>query len=183
MVNQLLWSKCVPINLKRTPMAFKIRLTHNFLPLSITLSLRHLIIAKMTIFCVYAVKKYRQTYRKIRASNLPTNYCKIYHNTVNLLQFITVKLTEYCKYFYQKLCFVYFTVFTKKKIQFSLKILQVYCKKNTVECKIYSIWWADWIPVFDGLKNHDISRYFSQFIVKFYILHCKKTHNIWRKLM
>ena len=30
------------------------------------------------------------------------------------------------------------------------------------------------MPVFDGLKNHDISRYFLQYIVTFYILHCKK---------
>ena len=29
-----LWSKCVPMNLKRTPMTFRIKLTHNFGPLS-----------------------------------------------------------------------------------------------------------------------------------------------------
>ena len=44
-------------------------------------------------------KKYRKIYCIIRASNLPTNYCKIYRNTVNFLQFVTVKLTVYCKYF------------------------------------------------------------------------------------
>ena len=65
-------------------------------------------------------KKYRQIYRKIRASNLLTNYCKIYRNTVNFLQFITFKLTVYCKYLYKKLYFVCFTVFMLK---------------NTVSCK------------------------------------------------
>ena len=34
-----LWSKCVPMNLKRTPMTFKIKLTHNFGPLSCLASL------------------------------------------------------------------------------------------------------------------------------------------------
>ena len=53
----------------------------------------------------------KKNYRKIRASNLPTNYCKIYRNTVNFLQFITVKLKVCCKYFYKKLYFVCFTVF------------------------------------------------------------------------
>ena len=35
-----LWSKCVPMNLKRAPMTIKIKLTHSFGPLSITFSLR-----------------------------------------------------------------------------------------------------------------------------------------------
>ena len=48
-----LWSKCVPMNLKRIPMTLKIKLTHNFGPLSITFSLRCLSSAKMAIFCVF----------------------------------------------------------------------------------------------------------------------------------
>ena len=68
----------------------------------------------------YTVKKYRKICRKVRASNLPTNYCKIYRNTVNFLQFITVKLTVYCKYFYKKLI---------------LFVLQFLCKKKIVSCK------------------------------------------------
>ena len=47
-----LWSKCVSINLKRTPMTFKIELTHNCGPLSITFSLRRLFSA-IAIFCVF----------------------------------------------------------------------------------------------------------------------------------
>ena len=70
----------------------------------------HLIILNK-VYTVHCKKKYRKIYRKIRASNLPTNYCKIYRNTVNFLQFINVKLTVYCKYFYKKLDFVCFTVF------------------------------------------------------------------------
>ena len=45
--------KMCPTNLKQTPMIFKIKLTHNFGPLSITFSLRYLFSAKMTIFCVF----------------------------------------------------------------------------------------------------------------------------------
>ena len=48
-----LWSKCVPVDLKRTPMTFKIKLTHNFGPLSITFSLKCLFPAKMAIFKVF----------------------------------------------------------------------------------------------------------------------------------
>ena len=48
-----LWSKCVPMNLKRTPMTFEIKLTHNIGPLNITFSLRRLFSAKMAIFCVF----------------------------------------------------------------------------------------------------------------------------------
>ena len=55
-----LWSKCVPMNLKRIPMTFKIKLTHNFGPLSITFSLRGLFSAKMTIFCAFGHIEYRQ---------------------------------------------------------------------------------------------------------------------------
>ena len=44
-----LWSKCLPVDLKRTPMTFKIKLTHNFEPLSITFSLKCLFPAKMAI--------------------------------------------------------------------------------------------------------------------------------------
>ena len=45
-----LWSKCVLVDLKRTPMTFKIKLTHNFGPLSVTFSLKCLFPAKMAIF-------------------------------------------------------------------------------------------------------------------------------------
>ena len=48
-----LWSKCVPMNLKQTPMTLKIKLTHIFGPLNITFSLRCLFSAKMVIFCVF----------------------------------------------------------------------------------------------------------------------------------
>ena len=48
-----LWSKCVPINLKRTPMTFQIKLTHNFGSFSITLNLIRLFSAKLTMFCVF----------------------------------------------------------------------------------------------------------------------------------
>ena len=44
----------------------------------------------------------------MRVSNLPTNFCQIYRNTVNFLPFITVKLTVYCKKKYKKLYFVCF---------------------------------------------------------------------------
>ena len=47
-----LWSKCVPVDLKRTPMTFKIKLTQNFGPLSITFILKCLFPAKMAIFQV-----------------------------------------------------------------------------------------------------------------------------------
>ena len=49
------WSKCVPVNLKWTPMTFKIKLTHNFGPLSITFSLRCLFSAKWPYFLYLAV--------------------------------------------------------------------------------------------------------------------------------
>ena len=55
-----LWSKCVPVNLKRTPMTFKIKLTHNFGPLSITFSLKCLFPAKMAIFYVFGCIGYRE---------------------------------------------------------------------------------------------------------------------------
>ena len=54
------WSKCVPMNLKRIPMTFKIKLTDNFGPLSITFSHRCLFSAKMTIFCVFDRIEYRE---------------------------------------------------------------------------------------------------------------------------
>ena len=55
-----LWSKCVPVDLKRTPMTFKIKLTHNFGPLSITFSLKCLFPAKMGIFKVFGRIGYRE---------------------------------------------------------------------------------------------------------------------------
>ena len=55
-----LWSKCVPMNLKGIPMTFKIKLTHNFGPHSITFSLRRLFSAKMAIFCVFGCIEYRE---------------------------------------------------------------------------------------------------------------------------
>ena len=55
-----LWSKCVPMNIKQTPMTFKIKLTHNFGPLSITFSLRHLFSAKMALFCVFGRTEYQE---------------------------------------------------------------------------------------------------------------------------
>ena len=116
---------------------------------------------------IHCKKKKSNIYRKIRTSNLPTNYCKIYRNTFIFLQFITVKLTVYCKYF-TKSCILF------KKIV-SCKKYYRFTVKNTAECKIHSIWWAEWMPVFDGKKNHDISQYFLQYIVTFYILHCKNT--------
>ena len=53
-------SKCVPVNLKRIPMIFRIKLTHNSGPLSITFSHRCLISAKMAIFCVFGHIEYRE---------------------------------------------------------------------------------------------------------------------------
>ena len=41
---------------QKTPMTFKIKLNHNFGPLSITFSFRRLFSAKMAIFCVYGCK-------------------------------------------------------------------------------------------------------------------------------
>ena len=55
-----LWSKCVPMNLKWTNMTFKIKLTHNFGPLSITFSLRCSFSAKMAIFFVFGRIGYRE---------------------------------------------------------------------------------------------------------------------------
>ena len=55
-----LWSKCVPMNLKQTPMTVKIKLTHNFGPLSIIFSLRRLFPAKIAIFCVFGRIGYRE---------------------------------------------------------------------------------------------------------------------------
>ena len=55
-----LWSKRVPMSLKRTNMTFKIKLTHNFGPLSITFNLRCLFSAKMAIFCVFDRIGYRE---------------------------------------------------------------------------------------------------------------------------
>ena len=55
-----LWSKCVPMNLKRTPMTIQIKLTHNFGPLSITFSLRHPFSAEMAIFCVFGHIEYQE---------------------------------------------------------------------------------------------------------------------------
>ena len=55
-----LWSKCVPVDLKRTPMTFKIKLTHNIGPLSITFSLKCLFPAKMAIFKVFGCIGYRE---------------------------------------------------------------------------------------------------------------------------
>ena len=55
-----LWSKCVPMNLKRIPITFEIKLTHNFGPLSITFSLRRLFSAKMAIFCVFGRIEYQE---------------------------------------------------------------------------------------------------------------------------
>ena len=48
------------MNLKRTPMTFKIKMTYNFGPLSITFSLRHPFSAKMTILCVFCRIGYRE---------------------------------------------------------------------------------------------------------------------------
>ena len=55
-----LWSKCVPMSLKRTNMTFQIKLTHNFGPLSITFSPKCLFSAKMAIFCVFDRIGYRK---------------------------------------------------------------------------------------------------------------------------
>ena len=55
-----LWFKCVPMNLKRIPMTFKIKLTDNFGPHTITFSLRRLFSAEMTIFCVFGRIEYRE---------------------------------------------------------------------------------------------------------------------------
>ena len=55
-----LWSKCVSMNLKRTPMTFKMKLAHNFGPLSITFILGHLFLAKTAIFCVFGRIGYRE---------------------------------------------------------------------------------------------------------------------------
>ena len=54
-----LWSKFVLMNLKRTPMTFKIKLTHNFGPLSITFSLKCLFSTEMAI-CVFGHIEYRE---------------------------------------------------------------------------------------------------------------------------
>ena len=48
-----LWSKCVPMSLKRTNMTFKIKLTQNFGPLSITLASDAYFQVEMAIFFVY----------------------------------------------------------------------------------------------------------------------------------
>ena len=53
-------SKCVLMNLKRTPMTYKIKFTHNFGPLNITFSLRRLFSAKMGTFCVFGRIEYRE---------------------------------------------------------------------------------------------------------------------------
>ena len=55
-----LWSKCVPVDLKRTPMTFKIKLTHNFGPLSIIFSLKCLFPAKIAIFKGFGRIGYRE---------------------------------------------------------------------------------------------------------------------------
>ena len=55
-----LWSKCVQMNLKRTPLTFKIKLTHNFGPLGIIFSLRLIFLAKMGIFCIFGRIGYRE---------------------------------------------------------------------------------------------------------------------------
>ena len=47
---------------------------------------------------------------------------------------------------FTKSCILFVYSFYVKKIQFPVELLQVYCKKY----KIYSIWWAEWMPVFDG---------------------------------
>ena len=75
-----LWSKCVPMSLKRTNiMTFKIKLTHNFGPLSITFSLRCLFSAKMAIFYVFDRIGYREP--KQFQSNWPRWFFLVHWNT------------------------------------------------------------------------------------------------------
>ena len=74
-----LWSKCVPMNLKRTPMTFKIKSTHNFGPLSITFSLRRLFSAKMAILCVFGHREYREP--KQFQSKWPRYFILVHWNT------------------------------------------------------------------------------------------------------
>ena len=103
-----------------------------WVPLVVTITLKHTISFSSCMhqnndpafkghWCRHHTVK-KKKYRKIRAFNLPTNYCKIYGNTVNFLQLITVKLTVYCKYFDKKLYLVCFIVFMQK-IQFPVNIL------------------------------------------------------------
>ena len=73
-----LWSKCA-MNLKRTPMTFKIKLTHNFGPFSITFSLRRLFSAKMTIFCVFCRIGYQEP--KYFQSKWPRLFFLVHWNT------------------------------------------------------------------------------------------------------
>ena len=74
-----LWSKCVPVNLKRTPVTFKIKLTHNFGPLSITFSLKCLFPAKMAILKVFGRIGYREP--KQFQSKLPRWFFLVHWNT------------------------------------------------------------------------------------------------------
>ena len=74
-----LWSKCVPMNLKRTPMTFKIKLIHNFGPLSITFSLRRPFSAKMARFCVFGRVENREP--KQFQSKWPSWFFLVHLNT------------------------------------------------------------------------------------------------------
>ena len=74
-----LWPKCVPMNLKRTPMTFRIKLTHNFAPLSITFSLTGLFSAKMAIFWVFGRISYRE--HKQFQSKWPKWFFLVHWNT------------------------------------------------------------------------------------------------------
>ena len=55
-----LWSKCVPMNLKQTPMKFKIKLLHNFDPLASLLASHPYFSVKTAIFCVFGRIEYRE---------------------------------------------------------------------------------------------------------------------------
>ena len=58
-----LWSKCVPMNLKRTSMIFKIKLTDNLVPLATTFSLRSILFVLNWVFCVCVwLYRVRQTH-------------------------------------------------------------------------------------------------------------------------
>ena len=89
-----LWSKCVPMSLKRTNMTFKVKLTHNFGPLSIIFSLRCLFSAKMAIFCVFGRIGYREP--KQFQSKWPRWFFLVHWNTFLTTIKTKFKISIFC---------------------------------------------------------------------------------------
>ena len=90
LITYQVWSKCVPMNLKRTPLTFKIKLTHNFGPLSITFSLKCLFSAKMAILCVFGCIEHwepKQFQSKWHRWFFLVHWNTFYHNQIKIQNF------------------------------------------------------------------------------------------------